>query len=86
MMNLIQINPTSFGRISSFIILLFFSLSLNVLQGSSDPQATFWPTTGWQTSSLEEQGINSSYIDDLKDHINVRDLNIRSILIVRNGY
>ncbi|MHA1967821.1 MAG: serine hydrolase domain-containing protein [Candidatus Hodarchaeales archaeon] len=73
-------------RISSFIILLVFSLSTIIFQGVSSPQYDYWPTIGWQTSSLEKQRINSSYIDDLKDYINENDLDIHGFLIVRNGY
>ncbi len=73
-------------RISSLIILLVFSLSIIIVQGVSSPQSNYLPTNGWQTLSLEEQGLNSSYIDDLKEYIDENDLNIRSFLIVRNGY
>ncbi len=72
--------------LSSFIILLVFSHSTITFQGVSSPQYDYWPTNGWQTSSLEKQGMNTSYIDDLKEYIDERDLNIYSILIVRNGY
>lgn len=72
--------------LSSFIILLVLSHSTITFQGVSSPQYDYWPTNGWQTSSLEKQGMNTSYIDDLKEYIDESDLNIYSILIVRNGY
>jgi CubicO group peptidase (beta-lactamase class C family) len=86
MMSVIKKTTAPRVRITSLIILLVFSLSTIIFQGDCSPRSDYWPTNDWRTSSLEKHGMNSSYIDDLKDHINENDLNIRSFLIVRNDY
>lgn len=46
----------------------------------------YWPTTGWQTSLPEAQGIYSAKFADLLLSIRERNVRIHSLLVVRNGY
>jgi CubicO group peptidase (beta-lactamase class C family) len=48
--------------------------------------ATYWPTNGWQTTKPEEQGMDSELLAQMVEHIQKKQLNIHSLLIVRNGY
>jgi CubicO group peptidase (beta-lactamase class C family) len=45
-----------------------------------------WPTDGWQTSSPEAQGMDSTLLAEMLDNIIQRGVNIHSLLVVRDGY
>ena len=47
---------------------------------------SYWPTDGWQTSTPEEQGMDSEKLADMLTFIQDEDYNIDSVTIVRNGY
>jgi len=49
---------------------------------------TYWPTEGWQTSTPEEQGMDSEILVDMMNVIQSEEpsYNIDSITIIRNGY
>ena len=54
------------------------------IQGKS--QLHTWPTTGWQTSTPEQQGTDSEKLAEAPDFLQEEDVNIHSLLIIRNGY
>lgn len=45
----------------------------------------YWPTDEWLTSTPEEQGIDSSKLGEMMDYIQVNEIDIDSILVVRHG-
>jgi CubicO group peptidase (beta-lactamase class C family) len=45
-----------------------------------------YPTEGWQTSTPEEQGMQSQKLVEMMAHVQKNKFPIDSILIVRNGY
>ncbi len=47
---------------------------------------TYWPTQGWQTSTPEEQGFDSSKLAEGLQAFQENHVNIDSLLIIRNGY
>jgi len=51
-------------------------------------QGVFWPPNSgeWTEVAPETQGLNSSYIADMFDFIEVASYDIHSVIIVRNGY
>lgn len=49
-------------------------------------QPDYWPTDGWLTSTPEEQGMNSTMLDEVEDLIVDRGWTIDSVLVIRNGY
>ncbi|MCP4021902.1 MAG: serine hydrolase [Desulfobacteraceae bacterium] len=73
-----------------FFILLSVSIFFNrcLLAGnlSSEKKYDYWPTGGWQTSTPEEQGMDSAVLADMLDFISKKKFAIDSITIVRNGY
>ena len=82
------------GRGRSLIILAIIGLfgfmpnahpSISVLNVSTSAP-DYWPTTGWLTSTPEEQGMNSSLLDELVDVIEDLSLSLLSYLVIRNGY
>ncbi len=61
------------------------SSSLNV--GSDTAQSdSYWPTNGWRYSTPEAQGVDPRCLQDLMEYIEVSDVAIDSILVVKNGY
>jgi hypothetical protein len=46
---------------------------------------TNWPTQGWQHSTPEAQGIDSVKLDEGLLAMREQDINIHSLLIIRNG-
>jgi CubicO group peptidase (beta-lactamase class C family) len=46
----------------------------------------YWPTESWRTSTPEQQGLDSEKLVKALDYIQEKDINIHSLLIIRNGY
>jgi CubicO group peptidase (beta-lactamase class C family) len=46
----------------------------------------YWPTTGWQSSTPESQGIDSDKLAELLLAIQEKNIQVHSLLIIRNGY
>jgi len=82
------------GRGKSLIILVIiglFGFMPNAHASISVPNVftsapDYWPTTGWLTSTPEEQGMNSSLLDEFVDAIEDYSLTLLSYLVIRNGY
>ena len=49
------------------------------------PEADYWPTQGWLTSTPEEQGLDSAKLAEGLRQIQQKNIPIHSLLIVRNG-
>ncbi|HII80645.1 MAG TPA: beta-lactamase family protein, partial [Methanosarcina sp.] len=54
--------------------------------GSVNESAAYWPTGGWRTSTPEQQGMDSEKLAELLDYVQENDINIHSLLVIRNGY
>ncbi len=50
------------------------------------PFADYYPTTGWRTSTPEEQGFDSVKLSEGMQAIQEKHISIDSLLIIRNGY
>ncbi|MFX0092876.1 MAG: serine hydrolase domain-containing protein [Candidatus Hodarchaeota archaeon] len=46
----------------------------------------YWPTTDWLSSTPEEQGMNSTKLNQMAEYIASHGFAIDSVVIVRNGY
>ena len=51
-----------------------------------DRPVEVWPTEEWATSTPEEQGMDSTNLDDVYDEVRDAGARIRSFLVVRHGY
>ena len=81
---------------SKSLLALLFLLSLIVSGCSGSPttpppaatpvNGTYWPTEGWRISTPEEQGMDSQKLEAMLAEIKDRDINLHSLLIIRNGY
>lgn len=69
-------------------ILLFLCVILLVpLRTESDPAAPdYWPTAGWRSTTPEEQGVDSALLVELLEAVKRWEYDLRSIIVVRNGY
>jgi CubicO group peptidase (beta-lactamase class C family) len=50
------------------------------------PAPEYWPTDGWRTNPSAEQGFDSLKLAEGLQDIQAREINIDSLLIIRNGY
>jgi CubicO group peptidase (beta-lactamase class C family) len=50
------------------------------------PQRTYWPTSGWRTSTPEEQGMDSELLADMWEYVQENGLRVDTVTIVRHGY
>ena len=74
-------------------ILIFTAHALGPIQvrslgliPSQEATRDYWPTEGWNHSLPEEQGMDSSKLEEMTGYIEDNGVNIRSVVIVRNGY
>ncbi len=50
------------------------------------PEPDYWPTTGWKASTPEQQGMDSARLAAMLEAVDGQQLNLHSILVIRNGY
>ncbi len=50
------------------------------------PEPDYWPTAAWQASAPEQQGMDSARLVAMFDAIDREQIDLHSLLIVRNGY
>jgi CubicO group peptidase (beta-lactamase class C family) len=71
-------------------VLMILSLSVACASpGGTAPVARepdYWPTEGWRSSTPEAQGMDSEQLARMFEYIEEKDINLHSLLIVRNGY
>lgn len=56
-----------------------------VNEGESMPD-DYWPTAGWRNSTPEEQGMSSSRLRAMIDHIMDENLDVHSVIVIRHGH
>jgi len=75
-------------RIAAFsmssILLLLFCCSAVLSVPAESPD--YWPTDAWRTSTPEQQGMDSARLAEALDFCQKADVNIHSLLVIRNGY
>jgi len=69
-----------------FFVLYVFVGCTRVPFRESRTVPAYWPTKGWQTSTPEQQGMDSKILADALDYVRDRDLAQHSLLVVRHGY
>jgi CubicO group peptidase (beta-lactamase class C family) len=69
----------------ALIVFLIAGVSPALAQepGAQEP---YWPTDGWRTSTPEEQGMDSNQLADMLVKIEEQEINIDSVVVIRNGY
>ena len=72
-------NLLLFGLILTLAILWNYGLA-------ADKQPDYWPTKGWRTASPESQGMDSDLLVKMLNLIWEKNIDIHSVLVIRNGY
>ncbi len=74
-------------RIKVFIALVLIVLVAGCAPLSPTPiSPAYWPTNGWRSTTPEEQGMDSEKLAQMAENIQQTELDLNSLLIVRNGY
>ncbi len=73
-------------RIKLFLLISILVLATQAVGVPTANSADYWPTDRWRASTPEEQGIDSSKLADALDYISQHEVNIHSLVIIRNGY
>ncbi len=77
-------------HITRLTIVLLAALLVQLLAPltiSAQEDTVPWPTEGWQTSTPEEQGMDSELLAEMMDYLQEQNsFNIHSLLIIRHGY
>ena len=75
------------------ITCLFFVFSMLITSCTSPksvvkavPEPEYWPTSGWQSSTPEAQGMDSELLAEMIEEINTSETGLHSVLVIRNGY
>ncbi|MGD9396138.1 MAG: serine hydrolase, partial [Candidatus Thorarchaeota archaeon] len=69
------------------VVLVVSTLFLVVpSDAQTDRSVAVWPTLEWVIMPPETQGMNSSALQDVYDHVRNSGASIRSLLVVRHGY
>ncbi|MFW9973816.1 MAG: serine hydrolase domain-containing protein [Candidatus Thorarchaeota archaeon] len=69
-------------------VILILSMFLHVMTSTAqiDRPVAVWPTEGWVVSTPEEQGMDSTALEEVYSHVRNSGASIRSLLVVRHGY
>jgi len=69
------------------VVVLVIFVVIPRLGGTANPPAPdYWPTEAWQSSPPEAQGIDSALLADALLAWHQQNVQIHSLLVVRNGY
>ncbi len=63
-----------------------FTPSLRPNERAPRPIADYYPTSGWRTSTPEEQGFDSAKLAEMLTTLDKGGVPVDSVLVVRNGY
>ena len=67
------------------IVALFLFINKGKTETATPPPPDYWPTENWQTSTPEEQGIDSAKLAEGLLEMREKDIRIHSLLLIRNG-
>lgn len=72
----------------SILVLCCVIIPVDGAQVQSTWIPDYWPTLGWQTSTPQDQGMNSSLLSAMDDFINTADWGFAMVssVVVKNGY
>jgi CubicO group peptidase (beta-lactamase class C family) len=77
------------------IILILLVSNVNVAANSinsahsitpSSVSREYWPTQRWQNTTPEEQGMDSSKLQEMVNYIDEENIHIDSVIVIRHGY
>jgi CubicO group peptidase (beta-lactamase class C family) len=76
-----------FNLIPSVVLIIPLTLLFLSCPGSTVQRGNmdYWPSSGWQKSEAEQQGIDSQILASMLENIKEKELEIDSVQIIRNG-
>ena len=83
---------TSRQNTTPIIVILAILLIVPIVQAQghsvaqSDVVRDYWPTDEWQTATPEAQGLDSDTLDRIDQTITADDIQVDSVIVVKNGY
>ena len=79
---------SAIGALRLVMVLALASCQVPFARQANTPAAptpSYWPTQGWQTTTPEEQGVDSAKLAESLRAIRAKNLNLHSLLLIRNG-
>ena len=74
-------------KIIQYLLVLCLWVGMLWHTGSAaEKQPDYWPTSSWKTATPESQGVDSELLVKMLDTIWKKDIDIDSVLVIRNGY
>jgi len=71
----------------SLVLLMISVMPTNcLLTAQTDIVRDYWPTEEWQNTTPEEQGLNYNTLNRINEIIQENDIEIDSVIVVKNGY
>ncbi len=64
---------------------VFIAWKFNQGESPQVPEADYWPTQGWRTSTPEEQGLDSARLAEGLRQIQQKQIPIHSLIVILNG-
>jgi len=66
--------------------ILILTIALLIIGSCKIKSSPHFPIENWSISSPEKQGIDSEQLIKIFDHVKENDINIHSLILIRNGY
>jgi len=79
-------NPERIRSVLVTIVLICGTMVSCIVPSAENFNPDYWPTQGWQSSTPEEQGMDSAQLVRMFEYIEDNNITLHSLLIVRNGY
>ena len=80
------------NKIRKIVVIAFLSIlfiipvMIKLDKCKAETNYNYWPTENWEISTPEEQGLDSSKIEQLADYVEQDNYDYDSVIIVKNGY
>ncbi|MHA2358969.1 MAG: serine hydrolase domain-containing protein [Candidatus Thorarchaeota archaeon] len=79
-------NTASIISIIVFLLLVPIISTQGYSVAQSDVVRDYWPTEDWLNTTPEDQGLSSNQLDQIDNSIIENDIEIDSVIVIRNGY
>src|SRR2546422_8986711 len=73
-------------RFLQLVVIVLVTSTISYGAGKIAAVPTYWPTEGWRSTTPEQQGFDSQKLAEALEVVRQRNINIHSLLIVRNGF
>ncbi len=53
---------------------------------TSQDKRSYWPTQGWQVTTPDKQGMDSTILDRISSYVKDSGFEVNSVIVIRHGY